>query len=129
MHRRLPRWVFVCAWAIACFALTSQAAGQQAVPQSGDKPDPPSVAEKPDWLETVLHAAVPREYENRKHWNKTKSLVVGVGGKIFKPRLYRKQLRHGTWRRSHVTLVEPDERLKLELKNIKHLNQPGCSLI
>lgn len=72
-----------------------------------------------DWLSTVLHAAVPREYENRKQWEKTKNVVVGIGGKLLDPRIKRKKLRHGTWRRSLVTLVEPEKRLRLELSDVQ----------
>ncbi len=93
--------------------VTSAGAAEQTT-----EPQPPS-GSGPNWLSTVLHAAVPRTYENRKHWDKTKNVVVGVRGRLFKPRFRRKEMRHGTWRRSEVRLVEPEKRLKLALGEVK----------
>ena len=106
------RGIVLCVIAMAILPLIALA----------QEPNPTPVgtsSQQTDWLATVLHAAVPREYENRKQWNKTKDVVTGIGGKLFKPRVKRKKRNHGTWRRSLVKLVEPQKRLKLEMSEVE----------
>ena len=91
------------------------------VNSQGQVAEASSPTPQPDWLATVLHAAVPRTYDNRKHWGKTKRVVVGLRGKWLDPKLRRKELRHGTWRRNEVRLVEPEKRLHLSIHGVERI--------
>ena len=76
----------------------------------------------------LLRGLLPREYENRKKWGLTSRVVSGVdidrdGLKIKTHRRW-KEVNDGLWKRYHATLVDPDERLELQVVRIEEV-EPG----
>ncbi len=86
-----------------------------------------NVTEAPEKTRAILTklvlAAIPREYENDKKWGTTKEVWDGVkvrvdGLKIKTKRRW-KTVRHGTWKRYRVTLVDPEERLTVKVDDLR----------
>ena len=75
--------------------------------------------------EAIVRAAVPKTFENRKHWDKRKEVFAGVKVKTdgLKVRISKRkeEVRHGFWRRYTVTLIDPDRTLKVRISDVKAL--------
>jgi hypothetical protein len=76
----------------------------------------------------LMLMGVPHEYENTKHWGRTKEvwdgLKVSLDGWQIKTKRRKKQANHGTWKRYRVWLVEPRENLRVDISQL-HRNQAG----
>jgi hypothetical protein len=74
-------------------------------------------------LTRVVQAALPEEYENRKHWGGTTEATIGVSlrrdGHRLQLRPRQKTVNHGTWKYYRVRLKSPDQSLRIELANIR----------
>lgn len=74
-------------------------------------------------VETIVREAIPREFEDDKHWGKRKKVVNGldIETKRGLPRISKREraVRHGFWRRYIVTLLDPQETLHLRIDNLR----------
>lgn len=74
-------------------------------------------------VETIVREAIPRQFENDKHWNKRTKVVNGldIETKRGLPRISKREraVRHGFWRRYQVTLINPQETLHLRIDNLR----------
>ena len=79
-------------------------------------------------LVQLIMETVPHDYENTKKWGGTKEIVSGLDVKLdgwqVRTKRRRKDVNHGTWKRYHVTLVDPQEFFKLQLLNLRE-ESPG----
>ncbi len=79
-------------------------------------------------LVQLIMDIVPHDHENTKKWGSTKEIVSGLNVKLdgwqVRTKRRRKEVNHGTWKRYHVTLVDPQEFFKLQLLNLRE-ESPG----
>lgn len=97
--------------------------------KEGDIRDGPEIQGQPTWseiLRTVLLTAVPHEYEDRKHWDKTTEIFDGVKiqqrGYNIRMTERKRRVNHGAWHKFKVELIEPDRLLKLVIDQIRPLD-------
>ncbi|MEZ6056267.1 MAG: hypothetical protein R3C01_06140 [Planctomycetaceae bacterium] len=76
----------------------------------------------------VVLDALPRDYENRKHWGMTKTVFAGVNVRNdgLKVRISKKtsEVRHGNWRRYRIEIPDPDRNFFFEIQKIES-PEPG----
>lgn len=65
-----------------------------------------------------VEQAIPREYEKRKDWDRTKNITVGLRNKGFKLYRRKKRVNHGTWKHYKVGFAEPHNKLDLKITNL-----------
>ncbi len=74
-------------------------------------------------VETIVREAIPREFENAKHWDQRTKVVSGldIESKRGLPRISKREraVKHGFWRRYQVTLLNPQETLHLRIENLR----------
>lgn len=79
-------------------------------------------------LVQLIMETVPHDYENTKKWGGTKEIVSGLNVKLdgwqVRTKRRRNDVNHGTWKRYHVTLVDPQEFFQLQLLNLRE-ESPG----
>ncbi len=79
-------------------------------------------------LRDIAIAAIPLEYQNDKHWGKTKEVWDGVhvemDGLKLKTHRKRKEVRHGTWKKYRISLIEPEKNLQIQIGDLREL-APG----
>ncbi|MEM8681297.1 MAG: hypothetical protein AAGF97_18275, partial [Planctomycetota bacterium] len=72
-------------------------------------------------LSELAREAIPHEYEKKKGWNQKKRTWDGVHLKLdgleLKTKRKWKEANHGTWKRYRVEMINPDEELRVELKD------------
>lgn len=77
-------------------------------------------------LTEVALATIPSEYEDERKWGQTKKvwdgLHVHMDGLEVKTKRRWKEVKHGTWKKYRVSLIDPDQHLKA---SISHLRQIG----
>ncbi len=82
-------------------------------------------------LADIVRDAIPRTYEKRKDWGATKNITLGVQAKpLLKLRVHRwkKVVSHGTWKRYRVEFVAPEEKLRVDVENLRSLEAGGAGL-
>lgn len=73
----------------------------------------------------IIENAIPREYEKSKDWGNTKNVTVGLRAEGWKIHRRKKPVNHGVWKRYRVRLVEPEERLQVEIREVRPLDNGG----
>jgi hypothetical protein len=80
----------------------------------------------------IIAAEIPREYERKKDWGRTKEITTGVrsSGNFFKFDMHRKRsdVNHGTWKHYRLTLVDPDKNLSVKIENLRTLKSGRVAL-
>jgi hypothetical protein len=80
----------------------------------------------------IIAAEIPREYERKKDWGKTKEITTGVrsSGNFFKFDIHsrKSEVKHGTWKHYRLTLVEPDKNLDVMIENMRTLESGRVAL-
>jgi hypothetical protein len=80
----------------------------------------------------IIADEIPRQYERKKDWGKTKEITTGVrsSGNFFKFDIHRQksEVNHGTWKHSRLTLVEPDKNLDVKIENMRTLESGRVAL-
>lgn len=80
----------------------------------------------------IVAEEIPREYERKKDWGKTKEVTTGVrsSGNFFKFDIHRQKsaVNHGTWKHYRLTLVEPDRTLVVNIENMRTLESGRVAL-
>jgi hypothetical protein len=113
-------------------ATPPRSAGSPALPATTAGDAQASPQETPDilreLLEAILYQAIPREYHSDRKWGTTKEVFDGwhvraKGWKIYTKRK-KKRVKHGTWKRYEIKLVEPQEHLRLQWTDLP-TQQPG----
>lgn len=79
-------------------------------------------------LRDLAIAAIPLEFSHDKQWGKTKEVWDGVhvqmDGLKLKTHRKRKEVRHGTWKKYRIQLVEPEKNLQIQIGELKEV-APG----
>src|SRR3954451_12547180 len=80
----------------------------------------------------LIAEAIPREYEGKKDWGKTKRVTTGVRseGNFFRFDMHRKleEVNDGAWKKYKLTLVEPDKNLTVRIDNLRSLDSGRYAL-
>ncbi len=76
-----------------------------------------------DALSELVAASIPPTYENEKNWGQTKRIYAGIklrpeGLKLETERRW-KEVNHGSWERYRVDLVDPREKLDVQLEPLQ----------
>ena len=66
----------------------------------------------------LIEQSIPRTYEKRKDWGKTKNITVGVRNKGIKLYRRKKPVKHGTWKHYKLSLIEPEKKLAVRIENL-----------
>jgi len=76
-------------------------------------------------VQSIVLAAMPRKFENRKHWDKQREVFAGVKVKTdgLKLRISKRKekVRHGFWRRYEAMLIDPEQTLKIQISDVQAL--------
>lgn len=79
-------------------------------------------------FQQLLVGNIPHDYEDRDEWGKTKKVWDGVhirlDGLQVRTKRKWKQVNQGTWKMHKISLVDPEEHLQIELRNLRRI-QPG----
>jgi hypothetical protein len=80
----------------------------------------------------IIAAEIPREYERKKDWGKTKEVTTGLrsSGNFFKFDIHRQksEVNHGIWKHYRLTLVDPDKNLSVQIENLRTLESGRVAL-
>lgn len=80
----------------------------------------------------IIEAEIPREYERKKDWGKTKEITTGLhsNGNFFKFDIHREtsEVNHGVWKQYKLTLVDPDKNLDVQIQNLRTLENGRIAL-
>ena len=88
---------------------------------------PPAAAGSQDAFNQLItdlaRRSLPEEYEDTKHWGKTKSVFDGLkisrDGLQIKTKRRRKEVNHGAWRRYRVEPLDAAEQFQIEVQNLR----------
>ncbi len=73
----------------------------------------------------VAREFIPHNYENEKHWGKTKDVVRGLyvkrEGWQVKTHRTTKSVNHGTWTKYRIELLDPEQQFQVRLEHIRRL--------
>ncbi len=75
----------------------------------------------------IIENAIPREYEKRKDWGRTKNITVGLRNEGWKLHRRKKPVKHGVWKHYRIKLVEPEENLSVEIRDLRLSGSGGLS--
>ena len=90
----------------------------QAAPQAASTTTDQSIANA---FADLVEQAIPREYEKRKDWGKTKNITIGIRNDGWKLSRRKKPVNHGVWKHYKVRLVEPDENFKVRIEKLRNV--------
>jgi hypothetical protein len=80
----------------------------------------------------LIAEAVPREFEGKKDWGKTKNITTGLRseGNFFRFDIHSKksEVNDGVWKKYRVTLVDPDKNLEVRVDNLRTLDSGRYAL-
>src|ERR1700760_1909553 len=80
----------------------------------------------------IIAAEIPREYERKKDWGKTKEITTGLhsNGNFFKFDIHREpsEVNHGVWKQYKLTLIDPDKNLDVQIQNLRTLENGHITL-
>jgi hypothetical protein len=80
----------------------------------------------------IIAAEIPREYERKKDWGKTKEITTGLhsNGNFFKFDIHREksEVNHGIWKQYRLTLIDPDKTLDVQIQNLRTLETGRIAL-
>jgi len=71
-----------------------------------------------DSFARIIEQSIPRTYEKRKDWGKTKNITVGLRNEGLKLYRLKKPVNHGTWKHYQLRLAEPKQALVVKIKNL-----------
>ena len=133
----------ICGW----FAISAAAADQPylqppkslapnaGVPQNGTPSisnpmlEGPALKEVPSWTEAlraVVLTAIPDQFEDRQHWDKTNEIFDGfrVKQRGFDIRISERKrtVKHGAWHKYKIELIDPARLLKLVIDQFQTIN-------
>ncbi len=80
----------------------------------------------------IIAAEIPREFERKKDWGKTKAVTTGLHsyGNFFKFDIHREksELNHGIWKQYKLTLIGSDKNLDVQIENLRTLDSGHIAL-
>ncbi len=97
------------------FCLTTNAHGDPVVVPNSQQSD----ASLANAFARLIENAIPREYEKRKNWGNTKNITVGIRADGIKLHRRKKPVKHGVWKHYKIRLIEPQETLAVQIKNLR----------
>lgn len=108
---------------------SATAGSETTSPESSSILEGPVLNEQPTWSETLRAAiltAIPDKYEDLRHWDKTKDVLVGVKvhqrGFQIRVSEQKRAVKHGLWHRYKVELIDPINATKLKIEQIQTLD-------
>jgi hypothetical protein len=118
---------FMTRIALLLLLSATSAAGTAVVAQSPAPPAAPAVS--PTALAQVVARmiadAIPREYERKKDWGRTKEITTGLrsSGNFFKFDVHRTKstVNDGVWKHYRATLIEPEKNLLVRIDDLRSL--------
>lgn len=105
-------------------ALTLAAANRNAAAQT---PAAPAVSadRTAQIVAQVIADAIPREYDRKKDWGRTKEITTGLrsSGNFFKFDIHRTKstVNDGVWKHYRATMIEPEQNLVVRIDNLRSL--------
>lgn len=82
-------------------------------------------------MRELSHEVIPPDYEVRRDWGETAEVFAGFNVRTDNGRLRvskrTQRVNHGLWRRFRVELVRPEDRLKIELRNVRLAETGGLT--
>jgi hypothetical protein len=91
-------------------------------------PETAAEASLSNLIQTLVVDSIPRDFDNKKDWGKTKRVVNGLSlkndGDGLKLREHKKEVNDGVWKEYHGTLVDPQQQFHVRLANL-HAGAPG----
>jgi hypothetical protein len=82
----------------------------------------------------IALAAIPEQYENRKHWGMTAErwdgLIIRREGLRIETKRRMKEVNHGTWKMYRVRLLDPEDEFLLQVDNLRQTpdKQAACDI-
>lgn len=80
----------------------------------------------------IIAAEIPREFERKKDWGRTKEVTTGVrsSGNFFKFDIHRQtsEVNHGIWKHYRLTLVDSDKNLDVKIEGLRTLESGRVAL-
>ena len=67
----------------------------------------------------LVEQAIPREYEKRKDWGRTKNVTTGIRTDGLRIHRRKKPVKHGVWKHYKVRLIEPEKTLAVRIDNFR----------
>jgi hypothetical protein len=111
-------------------AITARATTPEAPGLSGPNGATPDVISQ--IAAHFIAAEIPREYERKKDWGKTKEITTGLhsNGNFFKFDIHREtsEVNHGIWKQYRLTLIDPDKNLDVQIENLHPLESGRLAL-
>jgi hypothetical protein len=104
---------------VGCLAGLQGAAAQQ--PKVAQNPATAGQAIAASFA-ALVEEAIPRHYEERDDWGKTKEIVSGLKFEGFDIKRRHKTVKHGVWKHYKVTVVDPQQRLRVGISNLRQLD-------
>lgn len=93
---------------------------QQPAPTVAPSISPEATAQR---VSKLIADAIPREYERKKDWGKTKEIVTGVrsSGNFFKFDVHRTRstVNDGVWKHYRATMIEPEKNLVVRIETLR----------
>ena len=96
-------------------------------------PETAAEASLSNLIQSLVVESIPRNFDNKKDWGKTKQIVNGLSlkndGDGLKLREHKKEVNDGTWREFHGTLVDPQQQFHIRLANLHAVRRvtPWCN--
>jgi hypothetical protein len=76
-----------------------------------------------DSLASLVREVIPRDYEKGDDWGKTKRITTGIKVHSWDFSRRKKEVPHGHWKKYHLELIDPDERLSVAVRNLRPLEE------
>src|SRR6186713_2123773 len=80
----------------------------------------------------MIAAEIPREYERKKDWGRTKQISTGLRseGNFFKFDIHtkKKEVKDGVWKHYKLTLIDPEKNLDVKVENLRTLESGRVAL-
>ena len=115
LHFAFPLLLFLSLATLHCQAAPALTAQQNSAASS-------SQAALANAFASLVERAIPRHYEKRKDWGKTKNITVGVRRDGIKLYRRKKPVNHGVWKHYKINLIEPDKTLAVQVENLRALD-------
>ena len=72
-------------------------------------------------LASLVREVIPREYEKGEDWGKTKRITTGIKVHSWDFSRRKREVPHGHWKKYRLELVDPAERLVVNVRNLRPL--------
>jgi hypothetical protein len=107
---------------VGTLTVAAAVVGQTTAPPADFTASPTALAQV---VSQMIAEAIPREYERKKDWGRTKEITTGLrsSGNFFKFDVHRTKstVNDGVWKHYRATMVEPEKNLVVRIDNLRSL--------